>query len=332
MSARADRRREQTADSGARRVALRWRDRGSAWLRHHAHSLSDSLLRLLSHPLPTLLIWLLIGIALALPAILYVGLDNVQRLSRSWEQPVRISLYMSGDRRGAQLERQLAARADIHQARWISQAQALREFKELSGFADVLDSLEGNPLPTVVTVEPAATHMTPERVATLHAELSQLPGVERVELDFQWLERLHQMLLVGKQIVTLLAALLIASVLLVIGNTIRLAIGSRREEIVIVHLVGATPAFARRPFLYTGFWHGAGGGLAALALIAASVHWASGPITVLGGLYHSEVTVTGLGWNGSLLLLTASAALGVAASWITVMRYLRHMLRGGLEL
>ena len=287
---------------------------------------------MLAQPLPTLLTWLLIGIALALPAALYVGLENLHRISRFWEQPVRISLYLEPSADGAALARRLASRDDVHQARYISQAETLREFKALSGFAEALDSLERNPLPAVVVVEPLASRLAPAKVSALHAQLSSLPGVGRAELDFEWLRRLHQILEIGKRIVALLSALLAASVLLVIGNTIRLAIDNRREEIIVVSLVGGTPAFTRRPFLYSGLWHGAGGGLVALALIAASVRLVREPVAALGGLYGAETQVVGLGWGASLAVLSATAALGVLASWITVARYLHDMRNRDLAL
>ena len=316
---------KRAAFSGARQVRLGWRERITAWLRHHAHSFFDSLQRMLSQPVPTLLTWLLIGIALALPATLYVGLENLYRISQSWEQPVRISLYLDSEAHGAAIARRLAAREDIHQARFISKIEALREFKALSGFAEALDSLESNPLPAVVVVEPSAERLTPARITQLHAELSVLPHIERAELDFEWLERLHQMLRVGQRLVGLLAVLLAASVLLVIGNTIRLAIDNRREEIIVVSLVGGTSAFTRRPFLYSGLWHGIGGGTTALLLVAVSVQAMRGPIAALSGLYDSEAQVTGLSWNASGLLVAGTALLGILTSWITVARYLHEM-------
>jgi cell division transport system permease protein len=111
-------------------------------------------------------------------------------------------------------------------------------------------------------------------------------------------------------------------VLLVVGNTIRLEIENRRGEIRIMDLVGATPAFVRRPFLYSGAWHGLFGGLLAWLLVALGVGLLQRPVGNLAALYHTQFAVAGLDARATLILLAGSMTLGMLGSWLAVARHL----------
>jgi cell division transport system permease protein len=119
--------------------------------------------------------------------------------------------------------------------------------------------------------------------------------------------------------------MLVLGVVLILGNTIRLAIESRREEIVIVKLVGGSNAFVRRPFLYTGLWYGVGGGVFAAALVAASLWYLGGPVDRLAELYQSPFRLSGLGVMGALNLVLLSGFLGLAGAWLAVARHLAEI-------
>ena len=141
-------------------------------------------------------------------------------------------------------------------------------------------------------------------------------------VDMAWVSRLQQLMLLGQRLVLALAGLLAVGVLLAIGNTIRLAIENRRDEILVVKLVGGTNAFVRRPFLYTGLWYGMGGGLLALVLMALGLWWLSGPAAYLADLYQSDFRLQGLGWTRSLQLVLLSGLLGWLGAWLAVARHL----------
>jgi cell division transport system permease protein len=292
-------------------------------MRHHRLSAADSLYRVLDKPLSSVLTWLVIGIALALPVGLNVALDNVDHLSSAWDSPAQISLFLREDLeadRARQFQQALAAREDIAGARYVSREEALAEFSELSGFADVLASLDENPLPDLVLVTPAG--QGGEAASALREELQATPEVAQAVLDMEWLQRLNSLMELSRRLVLAVGGLLVLGVVLILGNTIRLAIESRREEIVIVKLVGGSNAFVRRPFLYTGLWYGVGGGVFAATLVALSLWFLSAPVDQLAALYQSGFQLSGLGIMGALNLVILGGLLGLTGAWLAVARHL----------
>jgi cell division transport system permease protein len=143
-----------------------------------------------------------------------------------------------------------------------------------------------------------------------------------VQVDLGWLQRLNAMTDLLARAVWALAILLAAAVVLVIGNTVRLSIESRRDEILVAKLVGGTDSFVRRPFLYTGAWFGLGGGVVALILLQLSLWWLSGPVERLAGLYRSDFSLNGLSLDGGFALIIAAMLLGWLGAWVAVKRHL----------
>ncbi len=300
-------------------------DRLQSWQLHHRGSALDSLQRLLRSPMSSLMTWLVIGIALALPVGLSVALDNARTVSVGWDSPAQISLFLraevSMDAAGLMRQR-LLERPDVARVRLVSREQALEEFRQLSGFGDVLRNLDDNPLPNLVLVTPLGGDGQAERAAALQAALQEEPGVERAVLDMEWVQRLNALVQLSQRAVAALGAILCLGVLLVIGNTIRLAIENRRQEILVIKLVGGSDAFVRRPFLYTGFWYGLGGALLAWLVVAIALWWLRGPMATLALLYQSDFQLEGLGLLDSLGLLIAGSLLGLFGAWLAVARHL----------
>ena len=309
---------------GARQSRARFADRYNAWVRHHRLSAADSLHRVLANKLSTLMTFLVIGIALALPVGLNVALDNATQLSAGWESPSQISLFLrdgiSADDAAA-LASQLEDREDIIAVQFVSSEEALTEFSALSGFADVLASVEENPLPNLLLVTPAAALEGPA-VGGLRTKLGEREEVAEAVLDMEWLQRLNSLMELTRRIVLAIGGLLVVGVVLILGNTIRLAIENRREEIVIVKLVGGSNPFVRRPFLYTGLWFGFGGGLVAAILVGLCLWFLQAPVSQLAALYESDFALKGLGIMGSLNLLILGGLLGLAGAWLAVTRHL----------
>jgi cell division transport system permease protein len=297
----------------------------AAWRSHHSLVATESLQRLLRQPLASLLTWLVIGIALALPASLFVVLDNVQQLAAGWDGTARVSLFLRdavSEDAGRRLGQRLGERADVVEYTYISREAALQEFSQLSGFGDLLAQLPENPLPAVLVLQPALNAGSIDAVEHMLAQLQELPEVELAQMDLQWVQRLYSLMALGKRVTLALAMLLGVGVLLVTGNTIRLAIESRRDEIRVIKMVGGTDAYVRRPFLYTGLWYGLGGSLVAGLLLAAGMLWLDGPVGLLAGLYDSLFELRGLGFIGTFWLALAGAGLGLAGAWLAVARHL----------
>jgi len=256
---------------------------------------------------------------------MYLLVDSARQFSDHWNETTQISLFLKQDIEPAQgkaLADSLTNREDIEKIRYISPRQALEEFREFSGFGDVLDSLETNPLPGVVIVQPASSSK-PEAIRLLLEQLQVLPEVDIAQLDMEWVKRLHTIIDIIQRGILTMAALLALAVLLIVGNTIRLNIENRREEIVISRLIGATNGFVRRPFLYVGFWYGLAGAVIALILVNISLAMLQQPVQRLAGLYNSDFQ---LGFTASemvFLLLFAGVALGLLGALLAVGRHLR---------
>ncbi|MGA7801926.1 MAG: permease-like cell division protein FtsX [Gammaproteobacteria bacterium] len=294
------------------------------YLIRHAQVLVASLGRLYRNPMSTFMTAAVIGIALALPATLLVSLNNLQRLSGGWNGAASISVFLKeavNGSRAAELASQVGGWADVRTVRTITRDQALAEFRRLSGFGNALDALDSNPLPAVLVVRPENGD-DPAAVQALLLKLRQLPETQLAQLDLQWVKRLAAIMNIGRRGVLVVAALLGLAVLLVVGNTIRLDIQNRHDEIAVTKLIGGTDGFIRRPFLYTGLWHGVLGAVIAGALVELAFALINGPVAHLAALYQSEFSLRAMGLAGILGLLAAGAGLGLAGSWLAVSRHL----------
>ncbi len=301
------------------------------WLLRHLQVALSSLGRLARTPLPSLMTAAVIGIALALPTGLHLLLQNLQQLSGSWDGAATISLYLQREireERAKELMGQLGMRPDISRVRLIGREQALQEFRQLSGFGAALDTLQENPLPAVLVIEPDALHRDPQAAENLRLELQQLPEVKLAQLDLQWVQRFQAISRIAGRLVLVIGSLLAAAVLLIVVNTIRLEIQNRQAEIEITKLVGATNAFIRRPFLYLGIWYGLFGGLIAWLLTSLSLWFIATPVARLTTLYDSNFQLQGMNLPTFSLLICGSTLLGLGGAWLAVGRHLSEIEPG----
>lgn len=291
-------------------------------------ALRNSLGALARKPVGTLLTAFVIGITLALPAGLHTLVANLHQAGSSALQgTLRLSLFLDDDvnqARGEALTREIARRPGVSSAQYISRAQALEEFRAFSGFGEALDLLKENPLPATVVVTPRSGLPRVETEALLR-DLSALPEVAQAKLDQKWLERLYAILELVQRAVLMIAAALALAVLVVIGNTVRLDIENRREEIGILKLIGATPGYIRRPFLYTGLWYGLAGGALACLLVEAGVLALAEPARQLAGLYDSQAGLLGLRFDAAVAVFGAGMGLGWLGAFWAVSRHLRQV-------
>jgi cell division transport system permease protein len=252
------------------------------------------------------------GLALALPLAFYLLLGNVQQLGKALGQDQAINVFLQPDQAASQaqlLSKQLGDRSDVASVAIKTPQQGLDELAKLQGFSGALDALEQNPLPFVLMVQPkpgadAAT------VARLIGDLREMHSVAQVQDSGTWRQRLDALLGVGDRVVIALALMLALAALLVVGNTVRVDIASRHEEIGVLLLVGASGAFVRRPYLYAGIWYGLFSGILA-ALLALAIEFAlSGPVARLSQAYDGKLHIGGLPAWLLLAVPPAAAALG----------------------
>lgn len=311
---------------GARTHHTRSSSRFRGWLRHHRAMALDSAWRLLWAPVGSLVTMLAIAIALVLPAALWLTLDSARLLDAELTESATLTAYLDhhvDDAQAERIEEALAAHAAVGRTRLITAAEGMAEFQQALGLADALGRLAENPLPASVVVTPSDP--APEAVRALAGELEAMTGVEEVRLDLAWIERLRHLAELGHRVALALAVLFGGGVLLVVGNTIRLAVENRRKEIEVVTLIGATHGFVRRPFLYSGAWYGLGGGLLAWGLLTLGSEWLAAPVAALAASYGASFSLPRLGVDGSAMLVVCSILLGWLGAWIAVSRHLAEV-------
>ena len=297
-----------------------------AYFSRHAQVLIGSLGRIVHQPFATLMTMGVIAVALALPLFLSLLLQNARTATGNWNEAYDLSVYMdkkAGAARVQSLAKQLRQRGDVAAVRIISAEQALVEFRRDSGFGTALDVLADNPLPDTLVVTPTLGSSTPQGTETLKSAIAGMGDVQTVQIDTEWVKRLHAIIDLLRRVVLLTGALLGAGIVLIVSNTIRLDILNRRAEIEVMKLVGASDGFTRRPFLYSGIWYGLGGGLLALMLVVVASAVLARPVAQLAFLYGSTFSLEGL------KIATAGAVLGLAiglswlGSWLAATRHIR---------
>ena len=301
--------------------------RVSIWFTRHVSTALGALGRLARHPFSSLMIVLVIAVTLALPAAINVLVKNAQAISGSWDNALDFSVFLKqglaeDEARG--LARLIEQRADVASVQFISAAEALDEFREQSGFGAALDQLPDNPLPHTLVVRPGAGN-TSASMVLLQEELANLPEAEHVQIDTEWVQRFHAILDIVRQAIAIGAALLGIAIVVIIGNTIRLDIENRREEIEVTKLIGGSNAFVRRPFLWTGFWYGLFGGLMALALVYYGLFLLEAPVARLAGLYQGNISITAMTLSEAGAILGIGVFLGLFGSWLTAARHMRRI-------
>jgi cell division transport system permease protein len=269
---------------------------------------------------------MVIAISLALPTGLHVILKNTQPLVGNLDSITQISLFIKNeipDQTIQKLRTRLEQHGEIADVLYISRDQGLKDFEEFSGFGGVLNALDENPIPAVLVIHPK--HAALNKLDKLQTELRAMPEVDMVQLDMEWLQKMHAIMDIGQRGVTIITTLLALAVLLIVGNTIRLMIQNRRDEIEITKIIGGTDAFIRRPFLYSGVLHGILGGVIAWILIHFIFFLLKGPVHHLALLYQSNFLLMNLSATESLLLIGGSAILGLGGAYLAVSRHIREI-------
>ncbi|OOG57156.1 cell division protein [Rhodanobacter sp. B05] len=268
----------------------------ASWQEHHGWSAAASLRRLAARPLGSLLTIAVMGLALALPLAFYLLLGNVQKLGDALGQNQAISVFLKPDQAAQQaqlLAKELGGRPELAAVTIKSPQQGMDELAKMQGFSGAVQTLGDNPLPYVLQLQPRSD-ASAAALAQLVTDVRTMRSVDLVQDSGQWRQRLEALLGVGNRIVLILASLLALAALLVVGNTVRVDIASRSEEIGVLLLVGAGKAFVRRPYLYAGIWYGLFSGILA-ALLAVSIEFAlAEPVARLSHAYDGQLHVGGL--------------------------------------
>jgi len=311
-------------------LRTRTKDKPSAlfktWLLSHAQSFVYSLGQYYRNLISSILTTAVIGISLALPAGFYLLLENAQQVTAGWGGSIQITAFLKPDINDAsakELMTRLLDNPNIEAANLINRDQALAEYKELSGFSEVIELLDDNPLPSVIIIFPKIDALTEGKDRQVLKFLYSQPEIEIAQYDQQWVKRLYGIIDIIQRFVIIFSAFIGFGVLLIVGNTIRMAIYQHRDEIEITKLFGATNSFIQRPFLYTGFWYGLSGGIASWVFLTLTLQLLKQPVSRLAELYASEFSLNNLTATETLIMLACGVFLGLFGSWISVQRHLR---------
>lgn len=279
-------------------------------------------------PFASMLTIAVLGLSLTLPATLYVVTKNSQVVGAHWDNPAEITVFLHKELSAQQVEsfmRRVELMDTVEGVIHISRDEALQEFRQYSGFGSAIDYLQTNPLPDVLIVTPHRDHSGAARATQLQNELASQSEVAEAKLDQDWIERLHALIRLVEDALGALAMLLCIAVVLIVGNTIRLGILNRRDEIMIMKLVGATNGYIQRPFLYTGAWYGIIGGLIAWCATFLLIWWIRAAVLRVTELYDTQFRLQGLNFNELLILWAIAVSLGLLGSWIAVRRHVAEI-------
>jgi len=299
---------------------LRW------WIKSHARGFIFAFGELIRTPLASLVTIIVIGIAMSLPAGFYTLLKNFQSISQHWNGNPTISLYLKP--RLVQSEIQLLRdtlkkRVDIDHLQYISPDEGIKQFEKYTQFNDVLSILGTNPLPPVIVVTPTMQYRAPQALSVMVQSFQQMSQVGKAQLDMVWVKRLYQFVILGHRLMQVLAILFGLGVILITGNTIRLALQKHKEEISILRLVGATPSFIRRPLLYRGILYGFLGGIVAWILISLILAWLEPPIQALVASYGGTFVLKSLSFTSGIKIIVLSSILSFVGAWVAVRPHLK---------
>lgn len=322
---RNTRRNAPAAAPGARHRFTRapWRARMAGWRDQHFYSFFSSLGRLAARPWATLLTVLVLGFALALPLLFFVAYQNARDLSGGLREAREITAFLKPqiDASAADaMATELRRRSDVADVLVRTPEQGLAEFRQMSGFGEAIDVLKENPLPSVLVVTPRSDDDVDN--PALLDELKADARVDLVQYDAAWRRRLSSILHFSERLVAVIASLLALATLLVIGNTVRMDVQARADEISVMQLVGASNGFVRRPFLYSGLWYGLLGSLFALAVVVAAELALAAPVAGLIESYGGRFALHGVDWMTALVVVAGSALLGWFGAFVATARHL----------
>ncbi len=298
------------------------------WRQQWHYAWLNILLDMLRQPLATFLTVAVIAITITLPSICYIIWKNVSEAAQQWYPTPQLIVYLdkSLDEKGAeQAVAELRELDGIKSINYLSREEAMIEFRNWSGFDRALDLLEENPLPAVAIITPKINFQNPQLLINLRNKVGQLSGIEDVRMDDSWFIRLAELTGLIEEIVILIAILMVMSMFLVIGNSVRLNIFARRDTINVMKLIGATDGFIMRPFLNGGIVLGLFGALLSLILSALLVWQLTGIVTQVADLFGTTFHIQWFLWDEVILVILVAVMIGWLAAWLATGQHLRRL-------
>lgn len=298
------------------------------WLSQHVRAFNLSLNQYVNHPISNLLTISVISISLALSASFYLLIENIQTASYKWKDSLQITVFLKdevSEKQAQILAKKISANNKVNTTYVISKDKALTQYQKLSGFSEAIKIFDENPFPNVIVIKLKLDSFSETSTQSLIKKLTSFKDADNIQYDSQWVKRLFALLDVIYRIIFIFSCLLSVAVLLIINNTIRLAIYKQHQEIEITKLFGATNAFIRRPFLYGGFLYGIFGGILACIFVDIFMQLLQNPVDKFAKLYESNFELAELTFIHILTLLGTGIFLGLFGSWISVRYHLKKI-------
>lgn len=291
----------------------------------HMQAATHSFNTLYQRPLATLMTIMVIAVTLTLPALFWIFTDNLGQLTTNWQRGGHISLYLKSSVTSAEeiaLVNTIRSTDGVGLVLLKTRADNLLELRQQEGMHDIMRYLPDNPLPAVVDVQPIDTLNSPSKIQVLYQRLHKLPEVDEAKLDMEWITRLHAIASFVTKIAHVLMGLLALAVVLIVANTLRLAIYHRHEEIQVLKLIGATDSFILRPFLYLGLWYGMAGAIVAIIFVNIFMMSISSAVQELSHVYHIDYLLPSLTVKQAYLIVFSAILLGWLGARLSVKKQL----------
>lgn len=296
------------------------------WFISHIRAMQFSWREFIRSPFSNLMTICVIGIALALPLGFFIVLENLQYVDKMWDTNTpTISLYLKSDITDVQanaIVQQLQENKDVSRVTYISPDQGLAAFEKKTPFGDAVKLFQKNPIPGVIVVTPMMQDDNPQSIQTLYLALKQSPAVDIAQLDMDWVTRLFDVILIGKNFVKALSILFGFGVILIIGHTLRSSLSSHTKEIQVMKLIGATNAYIRRPLLYRGILYGLLGGVISLILVSVFLSQIQAPVSQLAETYHTLFQLQTISFSAGFFVLLIASALGFISAGLIITQFL----------
>lgn len=270
--------------------------------------------------------FLSLSLTLTLFGVFLLFYYNVQNLLQSMQEEVQFSIYLSdgaADEAILSIKERLSGDDRISSVKYLSKEEALTIFKTEFHDESLLKSLGGNPLPASFEVKVKAAYQDPQQLSVMVDRFRKLPGVEEIEYGSEWLQNLDAFLKLLKKVGIGVGGLLAVAIVTIIANTVRLHFYTRKDEIEIMKLIGATHRFIKIPFFIEGSLIGLISGWISVLMLFAVFHLARLHLESIGGMIGGFLNPIFLPAPFLFGITAAGGGLGGAAGFISLSTLLK---------